>query len=84
MYQQNIKRLQKMIEFKELRGGKDMAYYLRRSVKFGEWGGFSSKHLYNRNVIDNSFITTYDYDIKICFISILFIVIVFLKNILRK
>ena len=54
-----------MIEFKELRSGKDMAYFFRRSTLFTEWGGFSTKHLYNKVVLQNSFIAVYDYDIKL-------------------
>ena len=41
-YQQNIQRVQKMIEFKELRSGRDLAYYVRRQAKITSWGGHSS------------------------------------------
>lgn len=65
-YQASIKRAQKMMEFRELRSGKDMAYQMRQAIKFNEWsGGNSSSHLVNRAVVDNSFLTTYDYDIKL-------------------
>lgn len=45
-FSKNMKRIQKMIEFRELRSGKDMAYFMRRTIKFHEWsGGKSSSHL---------------------------------------
>lgn len=34
-YETNIKRLQVMMEFQELRGGKDMEYWLQFQDKFG-------------------------------------------------
>lgn len=50
-----IKRVQSMIHFKELRSGKDMAYLMRRAVKFDNWSnGKCASHLVNRQVFDNS------------------------------
>lgn len=54
-----------MVEFKELRSGKDLAYYIRRTIKFREFGGKSAEHSVNNSVYNNSQITVYDYDIKL-------------------
>ena len=75
-----------MIEFKELRSGKDLAYFMRRQVKFSEWGGEhsihqSSRHLFERNIVDNTFATVYDYDIKICACLWIALLLTFLKNV---
>jgi len=81
-YQKAIKRVQKMIEFKELRSGKDMAYFVRRAIKFGEWGGFSSSHLINQSTIKNSFVTVYDYDIKVVALLVLGTIGFYVKQVL--
>jgi hypothetical protein len=74
-----------MIEFRELRSGKDMAYFLRRAVKFHQWsGGHSSSHLINTTVRDNSFLTVYDYDIKFENIALIICILVFLWRIIYK
>ena len=82
--QTNIARQQKMIEFKELRSGKDMAYLLRRQVKMNEWGGTSTKHLYNFFFVDNVFIVSYDYDIKLMLVSTLGLSLLFMKRLVSK
>lgn len=65
-YQQTIKRVQRMIEFKELRSGKDMAYFMQRQALYHQWSGKkSSSHLFNGSVNNNNFITSQDYDIKL-------------------
>ena len=71
-----------MIEFKELRSGKDMSYYLRRAINYGQWGGFSGRHLYNRSVIDNSMVTVYDYDLKIQMVAISAVFIFFVNRVI--
>ena len=65
----NIKRIQKIIEFRELRSGKDFANMLQRSAKLKLWGQRSHEHLVNFSN-HNCFLTVYDYDIKIWFIAI--------------
>ena len=57
-----------MIQFRELKSGKDLAYLMHRQIKFGEWAGdplHSSKHMVNHNVLNMSYWTLYDLDIKI-------------------
>jgi len=83
-YQLAVKRVQKMIEFKELRSGKDMAYFIRRAVKFGEWGGFSSIHLINNSVRNNWFVTVYDYDIKLGMLLVWILIVMCLKQWMQK
>ena len=88
-YQSNVNRVQKIIEFKELRGGKDLAYFLRRAVKFGEFGGdhpahVSSHHLYERSIIENSFVTVYDYDFKLMMVCYITAFAVLLYKLLKK
>ena len=51
-----------MIEFEELRSGKSLAYYMYKTLKNG------SKHTVNKNLIENTFFTVYDYDLKIQFL----------------
>ena len=79
-YQDNVHRSQKILEFKELRSGKDQAYLLWRTIKFREWGQRSAEHLINTSVDDNSFVTAYDYDIKALFVLSIGCVLLTLKN----
>ena len=84
-YSSNIKRVQKMIEFKELRSGKDLAYFMRRAVKFHEWsGGHSAQHLINTEVRDRSFFTVYDYDIKLEFVMLITCIIFFIYRLIKR
>lgn len=71
-YQKAMTRVKSMIHFKELRSGKDMAYLMRRSIKFDRWSkGKSARHLVSREVFDNSYFTVYDYDLRLEFLVIL-------------
>ena len=66
----NIKRIQKIIEFKELRSGKDTANMLVRAAKLKLWGQRSHEHLVNFSN-HHCFLTVYDYDIKLMFAIII-------------
>lgn len=83
VFQENVKRVQKMIHFKELRQGKDLAYLLRKAIKFGEYSGqknHSAKHLMQRSSIDNSFITVYDYDLKVQVLLVLIVCLLLVRE----
>lgn len=87
LYQENVKRVRKMIHFRELRHGKDLSYLFRRAIKFGEFSGnkaHSSRHLLNMSVATNSFITVYDYDLKAFSIALILLIILFVKRIFSK
>ena len=70
-----------MIEFKELRGTKDLAYHVRRAASVETWGGKSLKHLVNRSIMDNNFVTSYDYDIKAQIMILVLMALFYLKKI---
>jgi hypothetical protein len=79
-----IKKQQKQIFFIELRSGKDMAQTLRRVMKRREWKGprQASAHLSMHQVRTNSFVTVYDYDIKLFMLSILGLGCLLVKGVL--
>lgn len=55
-----------MMHFRELRSGVDMAYAMRRAIKIDKLSkGKSAAHLTNDQVFKNSFVTVYDYDLKL-------------------
>ena len=72
-----------MAHFKELRSGKDLKNYLIRTIRFGEFAQsktHSAKHMMQVSVMKNSFITVYDYDLKIEAIAVVLLVLVFLRR----
>lgn len=73
-----------MIEFRELRSGQDMAYFMRMVVSFKEYGGQDSSHLSNRSVIDNSFVTVYDYDLKACAAGLVGLLVLMVCNLWKR
>ena len=79
IYQNNIKRSQKIIEFKELRSGKDQAYILHRQIKFHQWGKRGAEHMVAKQLIGHSFVTVYDYDIKLYFLAVCVALVLLLK-----
>lgn len=83
-YQKNMRKAQRMVEFRELRSGQDMAYYLRMVVRFREYGGKDSEHLQNRSVIENSFVGVYDYDLKAFYLCLGGLSLLWLVNWFKK
>jgi hypothetical protein len=86
-YQRASLRLQKMIEFKELRSGFDLSYLLRRMSNYHIWSGREySKHLSHQleSVYDNTFVTTYDYDLKIGCVALMVTAVFYFKNVICK
>ena len=70
---ERVQRFQKMIHFKELRSGKDLAYYMRRTIKYNVLsGGKSASHLVDRNTFDHYAVTLYDYDLLVEFLAVVF------------
>ena len=60
------KHMQRLVHFKELRSGKDMAYFMRRTIKMHSWSkGHSSVHLFDDAVASGNSFITYDYDLKL-------------------
>ena len=72
-----------MLEFKELRSGKDFAYFMQRAIKLKEWERNSHVHLVNKSN-HRCFMSVYDYDIKITLVTIILCVIGFVRNVFRK
>ena len=80
MYQKAIKRMRKMVEFKELRQSKDLAYYMRRSIKFNQWSnGNNSLHLMQLSCYHNWSFTYFDHDIQIWMGFVIFVIVFALK-----
>ena len=74
-----------MIHFKELRSGKDMAYLMRRSIKYDKWSkGDSAKHLFDDQVYNNPTATVYDWDLRLEFFVLILCIYLLLKALMRK
>ena len=81
----SILKIQKMVHFKEIRSGKDFAYFLERAIWFNEWSsGQRSSHLLNKSVLKNSFMTVYDYDLKLELMVIIILFICICLNLSKK
>jgi len=66
---------QKKIEFEENRSGQSLVSIVMKSINYNEWShGNTSNHLINQSYYSNSFISVYDYDIKIFIFMICVIV----------
>jgi hypothetical protein len=79
-YHKNIKRVQKKIEFMELRSGQDFGSLMRKTVSYHEWSEKEySKHLFNGSVYNNMPWSTYDYDIKLTCILLTSCVLYFIS-----
>ena len=72
-----------MIHFKELRSGKDLAYFARRMIFFNEISlGHSSKHLFDDQVLKSNYFKVYDFDAKFELFLILLIFAFLVKRII--
>jgi len=70
-----------MVHFKELRSGVDLAYLMDRTIKFNKWsGGEQSSHLVNKSVLKNSFLSVYDYDLKLEIMGYLIVLFLLIKK----
>ena len=75
----------KMIQFKELRSGNNLASVVLKSVKYDQWsGGKTAEFLNEYHVRDNSYFTVYDFDIKLEMMVLMIAVVLFLKRIMMK
>jgi hypothetical protein len=73
-----------MIHFKELRSGKDLAYFARRIILFNEISmGHSSKHLFDDRILKSNYFLVYDFDAKIELFVVFFIIAFLIKRIIR-
>ncbi len=70
-----------MIHFKELRSGKDLAYFARRMILFNEISdGHSARHLFDDRILKGNYFSVYDFDAKIEFFVIFFIIVYLFKK----
>mmetsp|Transcript_17348 Transcript_17348/g.29166 ORF Transcript_17348/g.29166 Transcript_17348/m.29166 type:complete len:83 (+) Transcript_17348:207-455(+) len=78
-------RMRRLVHFKELRSGRDMAQVMQRAIRFHDWsGGDRAKHLFQGSVRDNSYFTVYDFDIKLEMLSLLLITVLAISSGLKK
>lgn len=69
-----------MIHFRELRSGRDLAYLMRRSIKYNAWSkGQSARHQVDRTTFENFIFTCDDYDLKIEMLLMMLALLMFLR-----
>ena len=88
-YQKSARRIQRMIEFKELRSGQDMAYHFRRLAKMNQWSKEQGsmkvpRHLVNQSIRNMSYVQAYDMDIKVTLVAFFGLIALFTKGTFSK
>ena len=73
------------IHFMELRSGHDLEAVMRKAINYHKWsGGRSCAHISDLHVSKNSFVTAYDYDIKLELIFTVLAFLLLIKKLILK